>query len=124
MIRGIGDGIAWFAREAPAGIQFVFMFAVALKVMSAAVALMTLTSSPWLLLAAAIIAAIGVIVIYWDDISAAAQWAYEHTLKPVIDGLVAGWDAVARGASWMWREVLAPAARLDGLGRRCDVVVA
>ncbi|WP_432137658.1 phage tail tape measure protein [Streptomyces sp. bgisy154] len=49
-----------------------------------------------------------IVMAAWQGIQAAAMWAWDNALKPLIDGLVAGWKYVASGAMWLWDTVLEP----------------
>ncbi|MGW1998155.1 NlpC/P60 family protein [Embleya sp. NPDC001921] len=119
-IEGFGNAISWIAREAPAAVQWLFMAAIAFRAVSIAIAAINAASlaNPYVLAIAAVIAAIGLIVIYWDEIVAGLKWAYDHTLRPIVDALIVGWRALAAGAEWMWRVVLEPTFEAISIGAR------
>ncbi|MFE5332956.1 NlpC/P60 family protein [Embleya sp. NPDC056575] len=98
------DTISWIAREAPALVQGLFLAAIAFRAVSISIAAINAASlaNPFVLLAAAIIAAIALVVIYWDEIEAGLKWVWEKAIRPVF-------DAVAAGAMWLWRNGIEPA---------------
>lgn len=44
----------------------------------------------------------------WQGIQAAASWAWNNVLKPVLTGIWTGLQTVGRVASWLWTSVLSP----------------
>lgn len=51
----------------------------------------------------------------WEWISAAALWAWEDVLEPVIDALVAAWEWVAETFTHVWENYLSPV--FDAIGK-------
>ncbi|MEU0940486.1 NlpC/P60 family protein [Embleya sp. NPDC005971] len=111
------DTISWIAREAPALVQGLFLAAIAFRAVSISIAAINAASmaNPFVLLVAAIIAAIALVVIYWDEIEAGLKWVWEKVLKPVF-------DAVAAGAMWLWRNGIQPA--FEGISTAARILAA
>ncbi|MFC5992953.1 phage tail tape measure protein [Pseudonocardia hispaniensis] len=50
----------------------------------------------------------------WEGIQAAASWAWNNVLKPVIDALMVAFKAVGAAATWLWENAIRPAFTFIG----------
>lgn len=126
-IAGIARGIAAIASAAPLAVQWLVLFAIALKsinvILAVTAALAATTPFGWIVYAiAAVVAAIALLILHWDSIwpkiVSGARWVGDQFLWLWREAVKPAFDGIASGALWLWNTVLKPTFDVIGMAAK------